>query len=397
MQGHLDAALTSAESVPLRLRQIDAASAKAWADLLTSLVERVGQRGDGVQRLDEVEAVRELIGRLSALVGDGQPGVAELHARLEALLQRLRQRRRTRIIIGAAAAFVAIVLVGVLIWRHGEAKRREQADRRARVAAMEAKWVTVRAGTFEMGSPETEPGRQDDEVEHSVTLTRDFVISPTEVTQAQFLEWMRYNPSSRSGCDSCPVETVSWHEAAAYCNALSAAAGLATCYSCSGTGTSVSCELSSSYSTPYACPGYRLPTEAEWEYAARAGTTTATNLGNLDAGHLGCQQPNAALDSIAWYCGNSGGATHAVGGKEANAWGLYDMLGNVWEWCGDWHGDYPAGSATDPWGPSGGSDRVDRGGSWYVGARFARAACRDRGGPGGRGGGLGLRPVRSSR
>jgi formylglycine-generating enzyme required for sulfatase activity len=150
--------------------------------------------------------------------------------------------------------------------------------------------------------------------------------------------------------------------------------------------------MAAAYATPYACPGYRLPTEAEWEYAARAGTTTGTYNGTSTL--LYCEQPNGVLDSIAWFCGNGGSTTHAAGGKTANAWGLYDLLGNVWEWVHDWYAAYP-GDASDPWGPAAGSLRVIRGGSWVNVAQYARAADRNYDDPSSRGDSLGFRPVRS--
>jgi len=126
---------------------------------------------------------------------------------------------------------------------------------------------------------------------------------------------------------------------------------------------------------------WRLPTEAEWEYAARAGTT-GPRYGELDA--------------IGWYDGNSGNQTHPVSQKTANAWGLYDMIGNVWEWCSDWHGDYPTGNVTDPRGASSGYNRVFRGGSWSNGAGGARSANRGGCAPGFRHNLLGFRPALSS-
>ncbi len=241
-------------------------------------------------------------------------------------------------------------------------------------------FVTLEAGTFEMGSPEDEAGRWSNEVQHTVTLSRDFRMLSTEVTQGSFEALMGYNPSIFTACGTdCPVENVTWYEAAAYCNALSVTVGFvgsAVCYTCRDTGVDVICEPNAVYATPYDCPGYRLPTEAEWEYAARAGTITATYNGDVDDNHLACEQPNDVLDPIAWICGNSGDTTHAVGTRAPNDWDLYDMLGNVFEWCHDLSDDYPAESATDPWGPRVGFARVLRGGSWFFYAGDTRAARR---------------------
>ena len=247
--------------------------------------------------------------------------------------------------------------------------------------------VLVKAGTFTMGSPASEPGRDSDETQHQVTLTHSFAIWKYEITQGEFESLVGYNPSHFSSCGKdCPVEEVSWHEAVAYCNALSKQAGLLQCFDCQGSKSSATCSLKSAYTGNggkdyYKCPGYRLPTEAEWEYAARAGSTGATY---------------GALDDIAWNDGNSGNKTHAVGGKKANAWGLHDMIGNVWEWTYDWHGSYPSGAVTDPVGPSSGSNRVYRGGSWSSYARYCRAAYRNGNGPSYRNSYLGFRPSRSA-
>jgi formylglycine-generating enzyme required for sulfatase activity len=183
-------------------------------------------------------------------------------------------------------------------------------------------FVRIAGGTFTMGSPSSELGWDSDETQHEVTLTRDFWLQTTEVTQGAYQALMGSNPSSFTACGaSCPVEQVSWYDAIAYANARSRAEGLPECYDGEGNvigGTTV-----------YECCGYRLPTEAEWEYAARAGMSTATYRGDLTGDPFSCD-PQPSLDSIAWFCGNAGDQTQVVGGKAPNAWGLYDMLGNVW-------------------------------------------------------------------
>ena len=202
-------------------------------------------------------------------------------------------------------------------------------------------FVWIPPGTFVMGSPVGEEGREPDEVQHTVTLTQGYWLSDHEVTQAEYQSVVGSNPSNWKG-ESLPVETVSWDDAVAYCTKLTErerAAGRIT-----------------------AQQAYRLPTEAEWEYAARAGTTGA-RYGELDA--------------IGWWSGNSGNQTHPVKQKAPNAWGLHDMVGNVWEWCSDWYGDYPTVAVTDPTGPSSGSGRVVRGGSWFNDAGRVRSAYRD--------------------
>ena len=257
--------------------------------------------------------------------------------------------------------------------------------------------VLIPAGSFTMGSPTNELGRGSNETQYQVTLTRSFFMQKYEVTQSEFQARMGYNPSHFSSCGgNCPVERVTWHEAAAYSNAVSRAAGLPECFTCTGSGTSVACEVAAAYTGAnyYNCLGYRLPTEAEWEYAYRAGTTTAFYNGGIT--NTSCSPLDANADAIAWYCGNAQSKTHPVGGKQPNAWGLYDMAGNVWEWCYDWFGTYPTQAATDPVGAATGTARVRRGGGWDYLADVVRAAQRSVSTPTSRYYSVGFRVVRSS-
>jgi formylglycine-generating enzyme required for sulfatase activity len=217
-------------------------------------------------------------------------------------------------------------------------------------------------------------------------------MQSTEVTQIQFASIMGYNPSGFPGCDDCPVENVNWHQSAAYCNGLSQANGLTACYACTGSGPSISCSEALFGSAIYGCAGFRLPTEAEWEYSYRAGTTTAYYGGAHDGGACSVQP---VADAIGWYSNNSSRPMTA-GGRQANSWGLYDMGGNVWEWCHDPGGsDLPSTPAVDPMAPSVNSDRIIRGGSWYGDADFMRAAYRAGLGSTFRGGTDGFRCVRT--
>lgn len=209
--------------------------------------------------------------------------------------------------------------------------------------------IAITAGTFTMGGGGGDPYNR--YTDHSVTLTHNFWMGQTEVTQSQY---PLSTPSDFSFCGSdCPVEQVSWVDAAKYCNALSAAEGLTSCYTSDGTDLAVAYR-----SDPYSCPGYRLPTEAEWEYAAHAGVDSAYSGSNVS-------------DDVGWFSFNSGYTTHPAASKTANAFGLYDMSGNVWEWTNDWYdstyGGYGSGAMSiDPAGPSSGSYRVTRGGSWLA-------------------------------
>ncbi len=238
--------------------------------------------------------------------------------------------------------------------------------------------VLVPSGTFTMGSPagEGEAGRNKDEVQHQVSVSA-FYIGATEVTQAQWKALMGSNPSDFKG-DDLPVENVSWHDAVAFCNKQSEREGLSKVYTINGTNVTAN----------WNAKGYRLPTEAEWEYAAKGGGASGSLA--LNAVYAG----SANLADVAWYSGNSGSKTHPVGQKKANALGLFDMAGNVWEWCWDIYGKYPSGTQRDPLGASSGGSRVARGGSWDDGDRGLRSAVRDFYDPGFRNNILGFRLAR---
>jgi formylglycine-generating enzyme required for sulfatase activity len=231
------------------------------------------------------------------------------------------------------------------------------------------KLVLIPKGTFMMGSPETEKGRQENETQHEVTISKDYYLGVYEVTQAQYQQVMTTNPSYFQGekikGDSSPhpVEQVSWNDAVEFGKRLS--------------------ELPEEKKAGRV---YRLPTEAEWEYACRAGSKTAYSFG----------ESSQSLGDYAWFNGNYNFPTHPVGQKKPNAWGLYDVHGNVFEWCSDRLGEYPKGAVSDPAGPEEGSPRVIRGGSWQYEAANCRSADRDRDDPSIRVSDLGFRVALSS-
>lgn len=237
--------------------------------------------------------------------------------------------------------------------------------------------VKVQKGGFDMGSPTGEAGRNADETQHRVTLSTDFWMAETEVTQQQYRNLMGSSPSYFKG-DDLPVESVSWFEAVAYCNALSDRESLTKCYSIDGS--------SVTWTGGFRCTGYRLPTEAEWEYAANPISTQRTVYAGSDT-----------VGEVAWIDTNSASTTHAVKTKLANKRGLYDLSGNVWEWVWDYYlSDYGSLPSTDPMGPATGTLRVIHGGAWYNPDTNARISARSGYSPSLRYNSLGFRIVRSS-
>jgi formylglycine-generating enzyme required for sulfatase activity len=197
-------------------------------------------------------------------------------------------------------------------------------------------FIFIRGDCFQMGSND---GDSDERPVHKACV-RHFFMGKYEVTQGQWKRVMGYNPSRFKKCgDDCPVEQVSWKDAQKFIRKLNQMEGT---------------------------DKYRLPSEAEWEYACRAGSTTRFSFGDNES----------SLSEYAWYSNNSGTRTHPVGQKKPNAWGLYDMHGNVWEWCQDWYGNYYGGDVNNPNGPSSGNNRVFRGGSWDYGPGGLRSAFR---------------------
>jgi formylglycine-generating enzyme required for sulfatase activity len=233
--------------------------------------------------------------------------------------------------------------------------------------------VVVPAETFTMGSSREDPTALGTEFPaHEVTISRDFWLGKTEVTQQQYLDVVGINPTAWRDCGlDCPVDNISFGNAVAFLNELSRREGLSACYVGSDeewTFLGVECE------------GYRLPTEAEWELAARAGTTTHLHSGDLTVTDLSsCEEIDPAVDAVAWYCANSEMEPHPVGLKQPNPLGLYDMIGNIWEWVNDWENTYQATAQIDPIGPTmppATYRKMRRGGAYRVHARGSRSATR---------------------
>jgi formylglycine-generating enzyme required for sulfatase activity len=374
-----------------KCRVARAAASAAMAEALRYVSSNGGTSGQEVGLL--LETARELdrqvsdvgtrTGRLVKLLGSFWLAVTVASAVMLVQRQARQERERQRIAAEAkaaeeremseakAAAQRAVAAAQAKVEAEEREWPRKAAEAKARIASGEiftagerlvlglpVRWIP--AGSFTMGGRLEWEGFVWNFTPHDVQLSQGFFLAETECTQAQWNAIMGSNPSSFKGLD-LPVEQVSWEGAVEYCRKLTEKQR--------GEGT-----LPEGWQ-------WRLPTEAEWEYAARAGTT-GPRYGELDA--------------IAWYRGNPGAQTHPVKQKTANGWGLYDVIGNVCEWCSDWFGDYSTKSVTDPIGPIKGSGRVFRGGSWDEGARSARADVRAGQEPSFRYQGLGFRPALSS-
>ena len=345
---------------------------RAAGDLFSQSEERLAEwRKRQAERLEKERLEKEAQERARRWAVDKRreaerKQAEERAARREAERKQAEERaaRRGKAMKRVLGVAVMIALAGALlggvraVWRGHVA--RGTATRRARELGVgtrvgETKTVTLPGGatmemvwcppgTFMMGSPSNEGGRFNNEKEHQVTLSQGFWLGKREVTQRQWKSVMGSNPSYFRG-DNLPVERVSWEDAQAFCRKS----------------------------------GMRLPTEAQWEYACRAGST-------------GPYAGTGKLEDMGWFTGHSGWKTHPVGTKQPNAWGLYDMHGNVLEWCADWwYGKYPSGAVTDPTGPASGSNRVRRGGSWNNYAQYCRSAYRSGFEPNRRSNYLGLR------
>ena len=252
----------------------------------------------------------------------------------------------------------AMVLLVVGAWWGYSAYTRAQEEkaRKAKIKALTGEFIKVKAGTFMMGCTPEQSDCDSDENAHRVTLTQDYLMGKYEVTQAHWRKVMGSDPvdgdeswqkTTSPNCDNCPVERVSWDDIQEFL-----------------------VKLNEQTATKGTSKRYRLPTEAEWEYAARGGHK-ANSTKYAGGNNIG---------SVAWYDDNSGYKTHPVGQKAANELGLYDMTGNVWEWCSDRYGEdyYSSGARTDPKGPSSGRNRVLRGDSWSnYGAGYCRVSYRN--------------------
>lgn len=250
------------------------------------------------------------------------------------------------------------------LWVMVYGRKSNEADFKVRPSVMpKIDYALVPAGTFQMGNTGKDFGFTDEFPVHNVTISRDLLMSKYEITQKQYEIVMSFNPSSIQG-QKLPVDQVTWFDAVGFCNKLSALEELEPCYTIDG--TNVECN--------WDAEGYRLPTEAEWEYACKSGTKTDFFSGDLTS--TACHPIDESLSTIGWYYCNSDWVAHEVGTLQQNSFGLFDMNGNVAEWCWDWYGGYGNAPVTDPKGPESGTERVVRGGAWGHSARKCRSSLR---------------------
>jgi formylglycine-generating enzyme required for sulfatase activity len=283
--------------------------------------------------------------------------------------RRLYQRKESFVVVGL------LLLLGLFLWSRRNAVRLFQPDEEqiqfAATAGLPLEITNsvgmvfrlIPPGTYRMGSPPDEPGRKDDEGQHSARIPHPLYVAVTETTQEQYLEVMEENPSWFEGGGDTPVENMRWEQIVEFCNRLSAREGLAPAH----------LRAAGRWTIRLDRGGYRLPVEAEWEYACRARTTNAFYTAAASA----LPDAERALRRAGWYRANSGGKTRPVATREANRWGLFDMHGNVLEWCWDWHQPYPTTYDLPLTGPEQeGTFKVLRGGGWFDDLELCRSAAR---------------------
>ncbi len=315
---HVDPIVSSLQALPKDARPVTSWNDRddAWLDIMNGIEREIERR----ERAKEEKKIQE----------KGKQEQARQEAELATLMAEEERRKREE------EAWERERSEAEAAAKKMEEERRkreeEQKEKQAR-QLFDYPMIDVIGGTFTMGSPQNEKDRKDNECQHKVTLT-DFQIGKYPVTQKQWIDIMGSNPSDFKGCDTCPVESVSWNDIQNFIEKLNKKTGMT----------------------------YRLPTEEEWEYAAKGGKESR--------GYIYAGSDN--LDDVAWFSKNSNGKTHAVGEKLPNELGIHDMSGNVWEWCQDWYKSYPGCSGTD----STGVFRVYRGGSWNVNACYCRASYR---------------------